>query len=687
MDATFGRRIRTEKNEPLAWTDLTNLPNEKQAFIYKRLSSHEQLKRSIYSIKAQDALIDLAQEDGYLPEQIHVEDRDLGISGTKGREDRPGLSYLIESVESDQVEAVYVVHISRIYRDQTLINAFALGELLKQHNVIIVTPYMRLNLQDKMHMRLFRMEIERAADELEVMAQRLLGPKNMKGRAGYYTGESIPPGYVVDERKQLPNGKPNPNYHRYQVYEPHAKIVRTIFNQLVIPGITPTRVARDLKKRGIGFAPFSPEYDTKAHHKTYARSKRYQDGSWIIPVSKVRSIATNPAYIGWKIWQGEVLGQDILEPIVDESTFWKVQEHFKEGPCPKKTYDPLPLAGLVYCGNHDIFQPMTYNNNQSKSFACYTCSDSDMRKGCVHIISNYLDDPVSEAVIEQIALPGLASQVLGKLSDEYEQAKDQAASYRREVKRLEKEVENLRANLTQAPLSTTQVTWVDEQIQRRLIRIRELGDLSRQPIGVLGKALADSDDISRVTSFLDNLRDIWPNQPNGLKNAFLRLLLAKVVVFSKTKTIRVKIVWRVGLEQEILIHKPNGFVRTTWSDAEIDTLRNHYPTTEREKLLQMLPGREWNSIKNKAQGLNLHRKRLKKRSCKVFSPNDDEIVRKYYSREISKKEAEELSGRDILAIRSRANRLGLLMPKATISWEWLSMGALFEQECPPRLPI
>ena len=106
----------------------TKLANEKLAFIYQRLSSHEQLKRSIYSIKAQDALEDLAIEHGYrqtlskeeiktIKDSAHyvswyqngdiiVEQRDMGISGTKGREDRPGLEHLIQKI-TQAVEKKY----------------------------------------------------------------------------------------------------------------------------------------------------------------------------------------------------------------------------------------------------------------------------------------------------------------------------------------------------------------------------------------------------------------------------------------------------------------------------------------------------------------------------------------------------------------------------------------------------
>jgi DNA invertase Pin-like site-specific DNA recombinase len=135
---------------------LVRLPLERNAFIYQRLSTHEQRKKSLWSLEMQDALVDQARADGYPDAQIMVEKRDLGISGTKGKEDRPGLAELIRQIEAGTVEAVYVMHISRISRDQTLMDGLEFGELCRQHGVLIVMPTMRLNLRDSMHLRLYR---------------------------------------------------------------------------------------------------------------------------------------------------------------------------------------------------------------------------------------------------------------------------------------------------------------------------------------------------------------------------------------------------------------------------------------------------------------------------------------------------------------------------------------------------
>ena len=106
---------------------------------------------------------------------------------------------MIEMIELDEIECVYVVHISRLFRDQTLIDGLSFGELCKKHNVVIAMPTMRLNLNDKMHMRIYRMELERSADEIELMKLRMGGARELKAKQGCYVSGSVPIGFIVNE--------------------------------------------------------------------------------------------------------------------------------------------------------------------------------------------------------------------------------------------------------------------------------------------------------------------------------------------------------------------------------------------------------------------------------------------------------------------------------------------------------
>lgn len=640
--------------------------------------------------KAQDNLVDLARKDGYSDALIHVERRDLGISGTKGREAREGLEYLIEQIEADQAEAIYVVHISRLFRDQTLIDAFAFGELCKEHGVIIVTPQMRLNLRDKMHMRIYRMEVERAADELDIMKMRLGGARELKARQGYYTGGSIPPGYVLDSVKTIKvDGREvdNPNYQKYTPYEPHARVVRTIFRLLQMPSMTPPRAARYCRRNGIAFPPLPEELArVKANLVTWARSRKKADGSWPVTVKRIRSIAQNPAYIGWWIWNGEVISTDNHPAIVDEDTFWAVQERLngKNNPRPKKDHPPLPLAGLVWCGLHEIPRRMIYSNHQSGS---YQHRDVEPGSDCCFIKAEYLDKPISEAVISQCSYPDLVDKVISHLVEEYDHAKEQAASYKRELGRLRREIETLEHNYALETMTPERAKWIEGQIEERLERIKELSKLERTPAGRVFDNNITPDDVEFVRNFLVNLSTYWDSQPNDLKNAFLQLVLEKIVVWPGRRTIRARIYWRTGLEQEILIHLPPSDRRHLWSDAELSILKQHYETTPRSELMALLPDRTWKQIVKKAKKLGLKRdKSLGTRSPSrgQYTPEEDALIRLYYEGEISRSELLARLNRTEQSIRGRARRLGLKKKYKDVTWEWIEANLLTKDYPPSR---
>src|SRR5262245_42067571 len=306
--------------------DLVRLPLTRQAFVYQRLSTHEQRKRSLWSLEMQEALIEQAKVDGYRDEQIMVERRDLGISGTKGKDARPGLAAMIQAIEADAVEAVYVVHISRISRDQTLIGGLEFGELCKQHSVLIVLPMMRLNLRDTMHMRLYRQEIERAADEIELLKLRLGGPRRHKALSGRFDGRSIAPGYLVDHQAQ------SETYERYVHYPPHAEVVRMIFQAVITTG-TPTRAARWLRDRDIIFSHFGPEVPPEDIARSSLNRTRYSSqcpGGFAISPRLVRSIVTNPVYLGWWLVEGQVVHTANHPAIIDEEMFMLAQERLSQ---------------------------------------------------------------------------------------------------------------------------------------------------------------------------------------------------------------------------------------------------------------------------------------------------------------------------------------------------------------------
>jgi hypothetical protein len=113
-------------------------------------------------------------------------------------------------------------------------------------------PTMSLNLRDSMHLRLYRQEIERAADELELLKMRLGGPLRHKALSGRFDGRGVAAGYLLDHSRL------SERYERYVIQPPHAEVVQAISRALLSTG-TPMRAARRLRERQIRVPPFGPE--------------------------------------------------------------------------------------------------------------------------------------------------------------------------------------------------------------------------------------------------------------------------------------------------------------------------------------------------------------------------------------------------------------------------------------------
>jgi|Deesub1362B_J571_1020462.scaffolds.fasta_scaffold37823_2 hypothetical protein len=115
-------------------------------------------------------------------------------------------------------------------------------------------------------------------------------------------------------------------------------------------------------------------------------------------------------------------------------------------------------------------------------------------------------------------------------------------------------------------------------------------------------------DVELVKAFLANLSTGWDCQPNDLKNAFLQLMLDRVVIYHSTATIRARIVWRTGLEQEILIHRPPANSRSPrWTEAERAIVREYFETASIDELMAMLPRRSWLAITLQGRRMGLSR--------------------------------------------------------------------------------
>ena len=183
--------------------------------------------------------------------------------------------------------------------------------------------------------------------------------------------------------------------------------------------------------------------------------------------------------------------------------------------------------------------------------------------------------------------------------------------------------------------------------------------------------------------------ETWDEKPNGLKNALLRLLLEQVIIWPGPAKIRVRLVWQFGPPRELVIHRPRVGKRARWTERELAFVKEHYETADIDELVEMLPRRTWESIREVGRRLGLSRATKKggrghRGKDRPYTPEEDELIRRYYAGKIGIGKVKS-TGRTIIGIRARAAKLGLTRQTGQVTWEWADDEDDISQE--ERLPM
>ena len=149
--------------------------------------------------------------------------------------------------------AIYVVDITRLFRDQYLINATQFVKLCSEKGVFVVTESMVFDLRQDVYREMFMMQAQYASRELKMILNRLGGSRKAKAEMGKYAGDAVPVGFIV-----VPDGKGS-RLNEFAIYEPHATIIRLIFAKMLELRRLQA-VARWCNQQGLFFPNFEPEY-------------------------------------------------------------------------------------------------------------------------------------------------------------------------------------------------------------------------------------------------------------------------------------------------------------------------------------------------------------------------------------------------------------------------------------------
>lgn len=320
--------------------DVTSpLPTDRPVAVYYRQSTEGQIGNISTSIQTID-MVSYLRERGWKESDIYLIDMDGGVSGTKKIDERPGMKELFDLITEGQICAVACQDEDRLFRDITQIQVNIFIEACRSANVLVITPSMVYDFGNPMmgtyHARQFRFKCEMAAEYINsVIIGKLARAKKRMQLEGRWVGSLVAVGFMVDNRRILPDRTQNPNWRKYVPFPPYAEVVLEYFRLFLSYNGNLQKTARHIHKRG----PFYPDpLSTSPPDGFFVKYRMSINGNGYCPsLSGLKDLLTNVAYIGhWSV-KRSIRIYDNHEAIVPVDMFMQVFNYLSE-----YTFDGYP---------------------------------------------------------------------------------------------------------------------------------------------------------------------------------------------------------------------------------------------------------------------------------------------------------------------------------------------------------
>lgn len=582
-----------------------------------------QVKVAVNSTEMQtDDLVAFARHLGWRDEQIILFAQDLGRSGRLRIDEREGLRTLVSYIEADSIKAVIVFLEDRLFRDETQIQVNTFISICKEHHVLVITPTMVYDFQNRFHVKEFRWKCEAAADYLsDYVMGRLVGAKYKVSERGEYDGRALPVGYILDRREWLELDGirvKNAGYKRYMIYEPHAQVVRWLFQRYMTLGGNLTRLCREIQAMPVLFPDFPADMDSR--NVSRLEVKRVEGGYHITRKGLI-SILTNVSYLGWWLHQGQVKMKDNHPSIVDEDVFWyaftRLSDFTPEGVKNerKKRYAPryqrqagmiALLKGII---GTELMGPVYVvpGGKASEREWFYALHEKDLS-----LIVQYRT---------AIAVSDLDGIYVGKLLERLEQTSD-FEYYRRYAEQEQQSIKSEQVSV-QAQLAEIErrCEGIMLSLQRPTLRgkLREdlentYESLQQQRAELISKLEiphrgSRAKELLEYQKLIEKLAPHWHSLSGEDRILLVEALTEQVMIDSMAPHwMRLIIQWRDPQwgRDEGLIWRRYGS-SSGWTEQENEILKQGYAFDDRVSLLSRLPSRSWHAIRFQAHLLKLRR--------------------------------------------------------------------------------
>lgn len=467
-------------------------------------------------------LLELAKKRNYNVTQIYRE----VVSGETIAA-RPVMQHLLQEVEQGLWDGVIVVEVERLARGDT-IDQGIMAQAFKYSNTLIITPLKVYDPNNEFDEEYFEFGLFMSRREYKTINRRLQRGRVASSKEGKYAASRSPYGY---ERVRIQNDKG----WTLKPVEDEADIVRLIFklyadgqeladgsyrsvgcrvigNILDQMGVSPPSSASYWTEASIRHILRNPVYIGKVRWNTKKRKKRVKDGN----VSYER--VTPPP-------EEQVFVDGLHPPIIDEDTFYKVQDVLKShSTTSTHRHAELqnPFAGLLRCGK--CGRVLTRRNVRGS--ISYLCPN----KLCDCVMSRA--DIIEERIL----------QALHQWLDSYrlEWDEDAPSEYdikidikRREISKSKKEIETLSKQLARTHDLLEQGVYDVDMFLSRSRSINDRMEAANDNITELSRTLAEDEEraASRISIIpkVEHLLSVYDELPDAQsKNDLLKEIVERI---------------------------------------------------------------------------------------------------------------------------------------------------------------
>jgi DNA invertase Pin-like site-specific DNA recombinase len=624
------------------------LPLEQPIAIYYRQSTDNQVGNVSTSMQTVD-MVKYLQGMGWAASSIIMIDMDKGVSGSTKIDERPGMSALFELITRRKIGAVACQDEDRLFRDVTQIQVNIFIEACRAANVLVLTPSMVYDFANELtgafHARQFRFKAEMAAEyinsiirgKLHRAKQRLL----MEGRWG---GGGIPPGYMVDVRKTLPNGSPNPTWKRYVPFEPYAEVVIEYFRLFLTHSGSVRATVNHIQEYG----PFYPDPKTckppdgfKVNYKIVRYRKGYCPGR-----TGLAGLLTNAAYLGhWQV-NDTIVRWNNHQAIVSEEVFFKafnylaetgldgqanphyqpIHDHARPSREVERTVERPLCAGLVVSQHQGEWRNVGTNwvgPQQRYAYVLWSTGPGDAYVWSK--AATYFDEAIVRLLHYKLRAT-FDANVWEETASQF------VHDYQRQRKQLDTQLRTLGQVMTNLVASLGTLTNAMmiraaqdqyEQAQAEQERLQELLRAMDAEANELKSLLALKDNCEPV---LENWSNMTRDEQRVVLTAFINRIEAMPVA---GHGLHLVICWRDNKTDEITLPRQST-TGTNWLPEETERLLELLGTAETQmEIAQEFPGRKWKDIRLKVAHETGESSKLKFRPKPI---KDDESYQDYLHR-------------------------------------------------------